>query len=183
MSSSVPATCADLTTDRLTLRSWTPAEATAVLNGARPPHWADDFPAEGDQVIVGLFAEHPAWLEPYGHRQIIERASGLVVGSIGLFWPPGDGTLEIGYGIVPSRRGRGYAPEATRALTEFALSAPGVHTVYATVELSNPPSIRVLERSGFQRRGTHPEHHTAHYHYPSDASDVADVADASDVAE
>ncbi|MGW2325208.1 GNAT family N-acetyltransferase [Streptomyces sp. NPDC001700] len=121
------------------------------------PYWAGDFPAEGDQVIAGLFAEHPDWLGPYGHRLIIERATGLVVGSIGLFWPPSDGAVEIGYGIVPSRRGRGYAPEATRALTAFALGAPGVHAVHATVELSNPASVRVLEKSGFRRHGTSPD--------------------------
>jgi RimJ/RimL family protein N-acetyltransferase len=141
----------DLTTDRLVLRIWTLAEAEAVVNGTRSAHWAEDFPAEGDQVIAGLFAEHPAWLDAHGHRQIIERVSGLVVGSIGLFWPPSDSAVEIGYGIVASRRGRGYAAEATRALTEFALTALGVHTVYADVEASNPSSIRVLEKAGFRR--------------------------------
>lgn len=144
----------DLTTDRLVLRRWTAVEVTAVLAGARPAHWAEDFPAEGDQVVAGLFAEHPLWLGEYGHRQIIERDSGLVVGSIGLFWPPADGTVEIGYGVVASRRGRGYAPEATRALTAFALTAPDVHTVEAEVELSNPASVRVLEKAGFHRRST-----------------------------
>lgn len=163
MSSSAQPTHPDLTTDRLVLRSWTAAEVTAVVDGARPRHWAGDFPAEGDHVIAGLFAEHPAWLGPYGHRQIIERTTGLVIGSIGLFWPPSDGAVEIGYGIVPSRRGHGYAPEASRALTAFALGAPGVHTVHATVELSNPPSIRVLEKSGFQRHGAPLDQNTARY--------------------
>ncbi|MBG0826357.1 GNAT family N-acetyltransferase [Planomonospora sp. ID67723] len=163
MSSFFAATAADLTTDRLILRSWTSHEVTAVLDGARPVHWAEDFPAEGDRVIAGLFAEHPAWLGEYGHRQVIERDGGLVVGSIGLFWPPLDGALEIGYGIVASRRGRGYAPEAARALTGFALTAPGVHTVHADVELSNPASIRVLEKAGFQRSHTGTEQNTARY--------------------
>ncbi|MFF4603634.1 GNAT family N-acetyltransferase [Streptomyces sp. NPDC001339] len=151
MSSFLAPTDADLFTDRLILRSWSTTEADAVLHGTRLAHWAEDFPAEGDQFVVGLFAEHAGWLGEYGHRLIIERDSGLVVGSIGLFWPPAGGELEIGYGIVATRRGRGYAPEATRALTEFALTAPGVHTVYANVELSNPPSVRVLEKAGFQR--------------------------------
>lgn len=73
------------------------------------------------------------------------------MGSIGLFWPPSEGVLEIGYGIVASRRGRGYAPEATQALAEFALTAPEVRIVSANVELSNSPSIRVLEKAGFHR--------------------------------
>ncbi|GAA3966506.1 hypothetical protein GCM10023085_56190 [Actinomadura viridis] len=163
MSSFFSVTDTDLTTDRLILRSWTSGDATAVLDGARPAHWAQDFPAEGDHVIAGLFAEHPAWLGEYGHRQIIERDGGLVVGSIGLFWPPDDGALEIGYGIVASRRGRGYAPEATRALAEFAFTAPGVHTIYANVELSNPPSVRVLEKAGFERSHTDTEQNTARF--------------------
>ncbi|KIZ18029.1 GNAT family N-acetyltransferase [Streptomyces natalensis] len=151
MSSSSSPAYADVITKRLILRPWTTSEATAVRDNTRSTRWADDFPAEGDYVVAGLFDQNPAWLGEHGHRLIIERDSGLVVGSIGLFWPPSEGMLEIGYGIVASRRGRGYAPEATEALAEFALSAPGVHTVFANVELSNPASVRVLEKAGFRR--------------------------------
>jgi len=151
----------ELTTDRLVLRTWTLAEAAAVLGDSRAADWAEDFPAEGDRLIAGLLDRKPAWLGEHGHRLVIERDSGLVVGAIGLFWPPSEGNLEIGYGIVPSRRGRGYAPEATRALAEFALTAPGVHTVFANVELSNPASMRVLEKAGFHRGGT--EENTARF--------------------
>ncbi|MYT33457.1 GNAT family N-acetyltransferase [Streptomyces sp. MspMP-M5] len=156
MSSSSTPAHADVLTKRLALRTWTLSEATAVLDGtrSRSPHWADDFPAEGDRVVAGLLDQHPDWLGAYGHRLIIERETGLVVGSIGLFWPPSQGVLEIGYGIVASRRGLGYAPEATQALAEFALTTPAVHTVSANVELSNPSSIRVLEKAGFQRWAT-----------------------------
>jgi RimJ/RimL family protein N-acetyltransferase len=152
-------------TKRLVLRPWTTSEATAVLHDTRSPHWADDFPADGDRVIAGLLDQHPVWLGAYGHRLIVERESGLVVGSIGLFWPPGEGVLEIGYGIVASRRGRGYAPEATRALAELALTASEVHTVSANVELSNPPSVRVLEKAGFHRWAT--EGNTARFRITS----------------
>ncbi|MFE9533336.1 GNAT family N-acetyltransferase [Streptomyces sp. NPDC006691] len=154
MSSSASPLPADVITERLLLRPWTRSEADAVLDGIRSPYWADDFPAEGDRVIAGLFEQHPDWLGPYGHRLVIERDSGLVVGSIGLFWPPSEGVLEIGYGMVTSRRGRGYASEATRALADFALTAPEVHAVNADVELSNPASVRVLEKAGFHRWAT-----------------------------
>ncbi|MGI6869885.1 GNAT family N-acetyltransferase [Amycolatopsis sp. 3B14] len=112
-----------MTTDRLLLRPWTGAEAAAVRAGDRRPDWAGDF--------------------------VVERATRLVVGSIGLFWPPEDGVVEIGYGIVPSRHGRRYAAEATVALTGFALTSPDVRSVSAQVERSNPASVRVLEAAGF----------------------------------
>nr|WP_206441770.1 GNAT family N-acetyltransferase [Streptomyces boncukensis] len=143
-----------MTTDRLLLRSWTAAEAAAVLGSTRSARWADDFPAEGDRVVAGLFAQHPAWLGAHGHRLIIERDSGLVVGSIGLFWPPAEGSVEIGYGVVASRRGRGYATEAARTLADFALAVPGVRAVVAGAELSNPASVRVLEKAGFRHAST-----------------------------
>ncbi len=138
-----------LSTGRLLLRPWTSAEAAAVRAGDRLPDWAADFPAEGDVVIAGLLAERPDWLAEFGHHLIVERASGLVVGSIGLFWPPEDGVVEIGYGIVPSRRGRRYAVEATAALTRFALTSPVVRSVSARVERANPASVGVLEAAGF----------------------------------
>ncbi|MEU1673002.1 GNAT family N-acetyltransferase [Streptomyces roseifaciens] len=149
----------ELTTERLVLRTWTTAEAITALDSegsARPADWAADFPSEGDRVIASLLRDNPDWLGAYGHRLIIERDSGVVVGSIGLFWPPAEGVLELGYGVVASRRGRGYATETTRALAAFALAAPGVHTVTAGVELSNPASVRVLEKAGFQRYDTTP---------------------------
>ncbi|MFI6084875.1 GNAT family N-acetyltransferase [Streptomyces sp. NPDC051217] len=166
MPGSAPASCPDLTTDRLVLRSWPTAEVSAAVVGeGRLSHWAEDFPAEGDRVIAGFIAEHPDTLGPYGQRQIVERATGLIVGAVGLF-PPAEGTIEFGYGIVPSRRGRGYASEAARAIAAFALTAPGVHTVRANVELSNPASARVLEKAGLTRVSA--DDGTARYQLPPD---------------
>lgn len=93
----------------------------------------------------------PAGL-PYGQRQVIERDTGLAVGGIGLFWPPHDGAVEFGYGIVPSRQGRGYATEAATAIVRFAVTLPGVTEVFADVESANPASVRVLEEAGLHRR-------------------------------
>ena len=153
----------DLTTDRLVLRPWTTAQATAAVAGTRQTQWASDFPADGDLVVAALLVKNPAWLNEYGHRQIVERRSGLVVGSLGLFWPPEDGAIEIGYGVVVSRRGCGYASEAARALTEFAFTAVGVRAVHADVELANPASVRVLEKAGFSLWNTDAEKGTARY--------------------
>lgn len=147
----LPLSGTELLTDRLVLREWTAHEIAAVVADARGSDWAEDFPAEGDRVIAGVIAQQPDAGGEFGHRQIIERTTGLVVGTISLLWPPADGALEFGYGIVPSRRGLGYATEASRALVRFALSSPDVRTVQAEAELSNPASIRVLEKAGLHR--------------------------------
>ncbi|MEU8887210.1 GNAT family N-acetyltransferase [Streptomyces sp. NPDC048442] len=144
MSHAIP----DLTTDRLLLRACVPEETEAMVGGKHLPHWAEDFPSDTDRVRAGLYAKNPAWYGEYGHRQMIEREAGQTVGSIGLFWPHKDGKVEFGYGVAPSRRLRGYASEAARALVAHAFTAPGVHTVYAKVSLDNPASSRVLEKAG-----------------------------------
>ena len=105
-------------------------------------------------MIARHLARQPDSLHEYGHRQIIERETGLTVGAIGLFWPPTDGAVEFGYGVVPSRRCRGYATEAARVLVTFALAAPGVDRVQADVDPANRASARVLEKAGLRRSDT-----------------------------
>jgi RimJ/RimL family protein N-acetyltransferase len=144
----------DLTTDRLVLRPWTAEEAAAVVAGDRRPHWADDFPAAGERLIAGLLTGDPD--RPHGHFLMIEQETGLTVGGIGLKWPPVDGAIEFGYGIVESRRCRGYTTEAVRALVAFARTLPEVVAVFATVNPANVPSVRVLEKAGLRRTGTAP---------------------------
>ncbi|SOD61822.1 Protein N-acetyltransferase, RimJ/RimL family [Streptomyces zhaozhouensis] len=140
-----------LTTERLLLRPWSLSGPAAVAAASRAPDWADDFPAEGDSVIADLLAR--GVIDPLGHRLLVERASGLVVGTLGFGWPPQDGGVELGYGVVPSRRGRGLATEAARALVTHALTLPGVRTVRASAEPANPASLRVLEKAGLRRTG------------------------------
>ncbi|MFG3338186.1 GNAT family N-acetyltransferase [Glycomyces sp. NPDC048151] len=164
------AAVADLRTERLLLRVWTAVEAATVAEGGRLDDWAEDFPDAGDKVIAPLIAAEPAWLGPFGHRLIVERASGLVVGSLGLFWPPADGAVELGYGVAPSRRGRGYAPEAVLALTAHAFTSPAVEAVFAHVEPSNPASVRVLEKAGFVPGGPGAEAGTVRYDAPPPGS-------------
>ena len=82
---------------------------------------------------------------------MVERASGLVVGGIGFFGPPHDGEVEIGYGIVPSRQGRGYATEALRAMITRAWADPRVRAVVAGTDPGNVASQRVLGKAGFRQ--------------------------------
>jgi [ribosomal protein S5]-alanine N-acetyltransferase len=154
----------DIVTARLSLRPITAEDVSAVVADRRRSDWAADYPAEGDQVIArlltrtGLPANDQA--RRFGHRVVVERDTGTVVGGIGFHGPPQGGEVEIGYGIVPSRQRRGYATEAVRAMVADVLKVDGVHTVIAHVDLDNPASIRVLEKSGMTLRTRGPEQAT-----------------------
>jgi RimJ/RimL family protein N-acetyltransferase len=59
------------------------------------------------------------------------------------------GRVEIGYDLVVEARGNGYATEALRTLSAWALEQDAVDTVVAVVEESNVPSQKVVTRAGF----------------------------------
>ena len=135
-----------------------PWEATeAVVQGRRLANWADDFPAAGDVFIAGGLhrgeidqASRSGGEVLWGHHQVVETSSGLVVGGVGFHGPPKGGEVEIGYGIVPTRQGRGYATEAVSTLVSLALTMPEVVAVVASTDADNVASQRVLEKAGFQ---------------------------------
>jgi RimJ/RimL family protein N-acetyltransferase len=56
--------------------------------------------------------------------------------------------VELGYRLRPDMWGRGYATEGAAALLAAAVGRPDVPRVYAHALLSNPASIRVMEKIG-----------------------------------
>jgi len=68
--------------------------------------------------------------------------------------PDSDGTVEIGFGVAPSRRGRGYATRAIAELINIASRDMLVHRLMAETSVANIASQRVLERNAFVRTGT-----------------------------
>jgi len=84
-----------------------------------------------------------------GFLAAVERASGRVLG-----WfqyelaGDGSGQLELGYRLRPDAWGKGVATEGAAALLAEALARRDVTRVYAHALLSNPGSLRVMEKIG-----------------------------------
>ena len=60
---------------------------------------------------------------------------------------------EIGYWLGEAFWGRGIATAAVRGLSQRALDELDLYRLFANVFASNPASMRVLEKAGFQREG------------------------------
>jgi RimJ/RimL family protein N-acetyltransferase len=148
-------------TDRLTLRS----------------HRLDDFPDVralwGDPVVTKHIGGRPstqeeAWqrllryaghwaLLGYGFWTVRERGSDRFVGEVGILDgkreldPPFGDAPEIGWALVPSAHGKGYATEAVRAALAWAGERFGakVRTV-CMIDPENRASLRVAEKAGFR---------------------------------
>jgi [ribosomal protein S5]-alanine N-acetyltransferase len=98
--------------------------------------------------------QEDASLLGWGVWFVIEKESGRIVGDIGFKGKPVDHTVEIGYGIIPSAQGKGYATEAVNGIIEWALSTNLASHVVAECLEDNIASIKVLEKLGFDRTGT-----------------------------
>lgn len=139
-------------TPRLTLRPFAPEDAPAVLALSQEPgmrRWIPDEVyadlAEAAETLDFLIARYPSRELPY----VLAVCQGeRLIGHVGLSALL-DG-VEIGYAIGQADQGRGYATEATAALTAWGKRVLGLPFVYGSVEPDNIPSVRVLEKAGYR---------------------------------
>jgi [ribosomal protein S5]-alanine N-acetyltransferase len=60
---------------------------------------------------------------------------------------------DLGYGMAREYWGNGYATEMTRAVVAWTLAQESIYRVWATCDIENLASARVLEKAGMQREG------------------------------
>lgn len=78
---------------------------------------------------------------------VINKENNAIIGDIGFKGKPSsDNTVEIGYGIIPTAQGEGYATEAVQKLIKWAFNEKNVTKIVAECLDNNIPSIRVLEK-------------------------------------
>lgn len=93
-------------------------------------------------------------LRGYGQWTVVEKATGQVIGRVGLWNPEGWPGVELGWIIRPSRRGNGFATEAARAALEWAWANDAAGHIISLIQPENAASIRIAEKIGerFERR-------------------------------
>jgi RimJ/RimL family protein N-acetyltransferase len=138
-----------LETERLILRPWetTDAEDYAALTAERDDGALTvDAARERISNLLATSARIGIALLP-----ICRRIEGDFIGYCGLV--VGRSTIdepEIAYELFRRAHGRGYATEAARAVLDAA-NQTGRERLWSTVGAWNTPSLRVLEKLGFQR--------------------------------
>ncbi len=89
----------------------------------------------------------------HGHWLILDGSE--VVGLCGYKHPPDASRhVEIGYGVAPDRRMKGYATKAVSLVLHEARSDQAVDAVLAETAIDNLASKLVLQRNGFTHAGT-----------------------------
>ncbi|MDX2407939.1 GNAT family N-acetyltransferase [Streptomyces microflavus] len=138
-----------LETERLILRPWAESDA-AEFSALLSERGDETYTVErGRKGIVELLTATES--TGIALLPVQRREEGDFIGYCGLII--GRSTLEepeIAYELFRHAHGRGYATEAARAVLGAA-AATGRKRLWSTVASWNTPSLRVLEKLGFER--------------------------------
>ena len=146
-------------TERLTLRKPCMDDVLAVFDGwAKYPevtHFLSWHPHDRvEQTEALLKRSIEGWSGDSNFRYLLEvKESGALAGMIELRLEKEPFKISLGYTGAFAQWGKGYMTEAVRACIEWAFQQPAIRRVYATTDVENIPSQRVLEKANMQREG------------------------------
>lgn len=126
-----------------------------LLQADVPPEWPPETLRDALPFFLELYQAHPDWAGWLGWYAIaIAEGKPVLCGSVGFKGPPSaEGMVEIGYSLLPRYQRAGLATEMVAGLVEWAFRHATVASIEAETTPDNLPSIRVLERNGFEPAG------------------------------
>ena len=122
-----------------------------LLGAEIPANWPPALLVDALPFFLEQLERHPeqaGWLSWYWVLRGDPEPK--LVGSGGFKGcPQPDGTIEVGYSVLPQYQRRGYATEAVSGLLSWAFAHAEVSRVIAETLLDNERSIRLLEKLSF----------------------------------
>ncbi len=148
----------DLETARLRLRQFREDDLDAyarITSDAEVMRYVGGGPLSRDEAwrSLGYILGH--WkIRGFGLWAAEEKATGALIGRIGLYRPEGWPGLEVGWLVERSRWGRGLAGEGGAAALDHAFLRLEARRLISVIEPLNSASIRVAEKLGerFEKR-------------------------------
>ena len=151
-----------LETKRLLIREFEASDLDAVETYASDPDvvryeiWGPNSRQQSEQFLSTVVIPAQRVQPRSAYELAIEVKGGGLVGGCGMrIKDPGTRTADLGYVLAKAHWGKGYIPEAIDALLGFGFGALGLHRVWATTDVRNVQSVRVLEKVGMRREGVH----------------------------
>ncbi len=148
-----------LTTERLRLRRFRHDDASAMMALFSSPEvlrFLNQSPTDTPEKAIGLID----WLnDTFDQQESVQWAITLpetdqLIGTCGNYaWERDNRHIDIGYHILPSHWGQGYATEAAHAVIQWSFDNLDVHRIQADCTEGNIASERVMLKCGFQLEG------------------------------
>lgn len=155
----------ELETGRLRLRAWREADLDPLHEFYCDPVCAEIYGSHVSRADVWrrIAVALGHWqLKGFGLWALEEKASGEFVGYAGLWFPLEFADVEVGWGVMPAHRGKGFAPEAAARARDFGYAEAGLTRLVSYILPSNRASIRVATRLGAAADGEFELHGKPH---------------------
>jgi len=144
-------------TERLTLRKPRRDDAPAIFSAyaqdteiTRHMTWRPHKNVEETYRVVELMLK--LWDEGKDYSYVITlKNSDSAIGMIAMH--PEGFKVAIGYVLARGYWNKGYITEAALTVTNWLLKQPDIYRVFATCDIENIASARVMEKVGMQREG------------------------------
>jgi len=145
-----------MSTDRLLINRITLGDAGFILKLMNDKDWIKNIGDRGIRTIEE--AEEyirTRFLKTYnevgfGFYSLIRKSDQQIIGIAGLVDREGLDHIDIGYGMLPEFRGKGYAFEATKAVYDYGYKDLKLDKIVAIVNPDNPSSIKLLSKLGLE---------------------------------
>ena len=150
----------ELETPRLVLRELRADDAREIQEYAgdvevvRHLDWGPNTLADTEQFLALASASRGETPRTAYHLATVLKSSGRLIGGCRIeIRSPTHAAGDLGYVLARTAWGRGYATEAGGALLEFGFERLALHRIWATCDVENHASARVLEKIGMRREG------------------------------
>jgi len=143
-------------TERLRFRQWTESDFEEFAN-----YFADE---NLSKYVGGVKNREASWrlmatyighyqLKGFSYPAVVEKSTGKLVGSVGLWksgpWPE----IELGYWLMGDMQGKGYGTEAGLAVKAFAFDTLKLETLVSYIDAENNASSSLAKRLGGELDG------------------------------
>lgn len=146
-----------LETERLLLRPAKVSDAEAIYTGWTSDPNVSHFMRwsthksidETIEWLTGLEKELTNPNKTFCDWLFVCKKTNLPIGTGGVYQNKTYNVLELGYGIMKSRWGQGFATEAARGILGYVVSELGATKIYACHAKENLPSGAIIKKLGF----------------------------------
>jgi RimJ/RimL family protein N-acetyltransferase len=145
-----------LVAEELLIRPWQSTDAAGVVEAYSDPairKWHVRS-MTGPEALEWLTSRSDHWAaETAADWAVVEH--GELLGRVGLrALDLHEGRGEAAYWVLPGARGRGIAPRALRAVTNWMFADVGLHRVELLHSTANEASCRVAHKAGYELEAT-----------------------------
>ena len=145
-----------LSTERLTISKITLKDASFLHELMNDKDWIQNIGDRGihtdedaeNHIKERFFKSYDEF--GFGFYVLRIKSTNERIGTAGLIDRDGIEGIEIGYGLLPAYRGKGYAFEATQAIFNYAKNDLMLDKIVAIVSPLNEKSIVLLEKLGLR---------------------------------